>query len=137
MKANGRLAYLHSSSINQKPSVRFYDHGQGCISILARTSHTSRLATREPAMSSTDFCDDLAIAIATCGRCWGLVGSIMQIAWGASGVLGQDVAPLHNASVHWSSRPLPVSGMSSNTDTKPTVARAARPKKATALPNWS
>jgi len=56
---------------------------------------------------------------------------------GFSNVLGQDVAPLRNTSVTGPDGPLPVSGMSSKTDTNPIVASAARPKKATALPYWS
>jgi hypothetical protein len=55
----------------------------------------------------------------------------------SSNVLGQDVAPLRNTSVTGPDGPLPVSGMSSKTDTNPIVASAARPKKATALPYWS
>src|SRR5437867_2847080 len=119
MKANGRLAYLHSSSIKQEPSVSLCDHDQGCTPIPARTIHTSRKATRKPAMSSTEFCDNLAIVVRPRGKCCGLARSITQIGRHASSVLGHDVAPLRNASVTGLDGPLPVSGMSSNTDTNP------------------
>src|SRR6476661_3794315 len=137
MKANGRLAYLHSSSIDQKLSINFYNHGQGYTPILARTFHTSRWATRKPQMSSANFCGGLAIATAACGRCLGAGGEHYANCLGFSNVLGQDVAPLRNTSVTGPDGPLPVSGMSSKTDTNPIVASAARPKKATALPYWS
>jgi hypothetical protein len=57
------LVYLHSSSIKQEPSVRLCGHDQGCTPIPARTFHTSRWATRKRVMSSTDFCDDVAMAV--------------------------------------------------------------------------
>lgn len=137
MKANGRLAYLHSSSIKQKSSIDFSDHDQGCTPILARTFQTCRLATRKLAMSSTDFCDDFAVAVIVMWQMLGASGEHYANCLGSSSVLGQDVAPLRNAPDTCPDGPLPVSGMSSKTDTNPMVASAARPKKATALPYWS
>src|SRR6476619_3170342 len=137
MKANGRLAYLHSSSIDQKLSINFYNHGQGYTPILARTFHTSRWATRKPQMSSAKFLRRFGNRDRSVWQMLGAGGEHYANCLGFSSVLGQDVAPLRNTSVTGPDGLLPVSGMSSKTDTNPIVASAARPKKATALPYWS